>query len=152
MEEFIRVLGILQLQDFHLQSRLFQDGNGPLGGVLTGLVAVIDQHDLLGVAGHQGGLLLGQTGAQRGDGIVKSELVQGHHIHIALHQDQVIFFCFLSKIEAKKVLSLVENNGFRGIQILGRIIILLDDPAAKADHIAPDIDDGEHEPVPETVK
>ena len=78
--------------------------------------------------------------------------MQRNHVDIAFHQDDVIQFGLFRKIQAKQILSLIENNGFRRVQILGRIIIFFDDTAAKADHIAPDIDDGEHESVTKTIE
>ena len=94
---------------------LLQNGDGPAGGPLSGLVAVVDQHHLVGVAGQQGSVLLGQGGAQGGHGAVKAILVQRHGVHIALHQDQVAKLTFLRQIQGKEVLPLVKNQGFRGI-------------------------------------
>ena len=79
--------------------------------------------------------------------------MQGDGIHIALHQDQVSQFTFLRQIQGKQVFSFVENQGFRGVQIFGRRLVLIaHDPSAKTNHIPPDIDDGKHQPVTETVE
>ena len=94
-------------------------------------------------------MLLGQGGAQRGHSAVEAILVQGNGIHIALHQDQIAKLGLLRHIQGKQVLPLVKNLRFRGIQVFGRGIV--HNPAAKADDVAPDIDDGEHEPVAEPV-
>ena len=94
-------------------------------------------------------MFLGQGGAQRGHGAVEAVLVQGDGVHIALHQDQIAQLGLLRHIQGKQVLPLVENLRFRGIQVFRRGIV--HDPAAEADDVAPDIDDGEHEPVAEPV-
>ena len=95
LQEFIRVLGIPHLQHLHLQAGLFQNGNSPLGGVLACIVAVIDQHHLIGIAAEQIGAILRQGSAQGGHGTVKAVLMQGNGVHIALHQDQITKFAFL---------------------------------------------------------
>ena len=152
MEKFVGVLGILHLQNLHLQASLFQHGDGPLGGPLTGLVAVVDQDDLFGVPGQQGGVFLRQGGTKGCHGAVETVLVQGDGVHVALHQDQVRKFRFLRQIQGEQILPLVKNQGFRGVQVFGGIVVLFHDTAAEADDIAPDIDDGEHQAVPEPVK
>ena len=94
-------------------------------------------------------MFLCQGGSQRGHSAVEAILVQGNGIHIALHQDQRAKLGLLRHIQGKQVLPLVKNLCFRGIQVFGRGIV--HNPAAKADDVAPDIDDGEHEPVAEPV-
>ena len=76
LQKFIGILGILNLQNLYLQTCLFQDGNGSGCGVLTGIVTVINQHDLVGIAGHQCRLLFRQTGTEGRNGIVKAILMQ----------------------------------------------------------------------------
>ena len=51
LQEFIRVFGIPDLQNFHLQASTLQNGDGALGGILTGLVAIVNENDLIGIAG-----------------------------------------------------------------------------------------------------
>ncbi|EKC76156.1 Signal transduction histidine kinase, partial [human gut metagenome] len=41
--------------------------------------------------------------------------MQGNGVHVPLHQNQIAHFAFLGVIQGKQVLSLVENQGFRGI-------------------------------------
>ena len=112
---FIRIFCILDLENLHLKSRLFQNRNSTLGGVLTGLITVIDQDDLVGVAGHESRLLFGQGGAQRCHRIVKAILMKGHHVNIAFHQNQRILLGLLGKIQAKQILALIEDQGLRRV-------------------------------------
>ena len=73
-------------------------------------------------------------------------------VHVALHQDQIAQLAFLRQIQAEEVLALVEDQRLRRIEVFRRVgVIIVHDPAAEADDVAPDIDDGEHQPVPEPV-
>ena len=152
MQEFVRVLGVLHLQDLDLKARLFEHRDSSLGGTLAGLVAVVDQDHLFGVAGQKRRVLLRQGGAERRHGAVKTILMQGDGVHVALHQNEVRKFGLLRQIQGKEVLPLVKNQGFRGVEVLGSVVVLLHDAAAEADDVAPDVNDGEHQPVPEAVK
>ena len=108
-QEFVRVLCVPHFQNLDLQPRLFQHGNGPLGGVLPRLVPVVDQNDLLGIPGKQGRVFLRQGSAQGGNRTVKAVLVEGNGIHIPFHQNQIPKSGFLGKIQGKQILPLVEN-------------------------------------------
>ena len=79
--------------------------------------------------------------------------MQGNGIHVALHQNKIAKLAFFRQVQGKEVFSLVENQGFRGVQVLGSILIgVIHDSTAEADDISPDIDDGEHQPIPEPVE
>ena len=60
-------------------------------------------------------MFLGQGGSKGCHGAVEAVLMQSDGIHVALHQDHVGMFGFLGHIQAKQILSLVENQRFRGV-------------------------------------
>ena len=115
MEEFVRVLGPLHPQNPDPEPGLLQHGNGPLGGALPGLVPVVDEDHPVGVPGQEGGVVLRQGRAQRGHGAVKAELVQGHGVHVPLHQNDLSGLGFFRQVHGEQVLSLVKNQSLRGI-------------------------------------
>ena len=87
LDELVRVLGPGHPQHLHLQPRLLQDGDGPLGRRHPGPVSVIGDNGLLEVAGKQLAVFLRQGGAQRGHRVVKARLMEGDGVHIPLGQD-----------------------------------------------------------------
>ena len=89
-----------------------------------------------------------EGGAQRCHRTVKSRLMEGNGIHVPLREDDTPQPGLLGDIQREQVASLVEDRGVRRVEIFGRRII--QHPAAKADHIPPQIDDGKHHPV-ETI-
>ena len=94
-------------------------------------------------------MFLCQRGSQGGYSTVKAVLMQGHRIHVPFHQDQVAQTALFGQIQGKQIFPFVEYHGFRGIEVFGGGII--HDTTAKADHIAPDINNRKHQPVAETV-
>ena len=148
----VRILSVPHLQHLHLQAGLFQNGNRPLGRPLTGFVAIINQHHLIGILGQQVGTILRQRRTQRCHSAVEAILMQGDGIHVAFHQNQVALLTLLRQIQSEEVLALVKNQGFRGIEVFGSLVILFHDATAESDYIAPHIDDGKHQPVPEPVE
>ena len=149
LQILVRVLRIPHLQNLHLEPRLFKHGDGPLGGILPRLVAVINQDDLLCIPAQQKGMLFRQGRTQGRNRTVKAVLVQGNGIHIPLHQDHITQFCLFCNVQSKQIFPLVENHGLRRIQVLWLRII--HDPAAKPDHIAANINNRKHQAVPEPV-
>ena len=148
-QKFIRILCSLHPQDPDAKTGFFQNGNGPAGRHLAGFVTVVGQNDLLGILGQEVGMFLRQCRAQGRHSAVEAVLVQGNGIHIALCEDDALFPALFCHIEGKQILPLIENDGFGGIEVLGFGVI--QHPAAEADDIAPDIDDGEHESVAEGI-
>ena len=148
-DEFIRVLRPLHLQDPHVEAGLVQNGDGPLGGVDPGGVPVVGQDDLLGVAGDEAGMILGQRGTERGYGTVKARLVQGDGVHIPLRQNQSARLGALGQVQGEQVFAFVVDRCIRRVQILGCGVV--QHPSAEADDIPPHVNDGEHDPAPEAV-
>ena len=84
-----------------------------------------------------------------GHGAVKAILVQGDGVHIPLGENDASRPWTSWHIEGKEILALVEDDGLGRVEVLGFGIV--HHPATEADDIAPDVDDGEHEPVAEAV-
>ena len=72
-----------------------------------------------------------------------------NNIDIALDQDEIVLFGLFGQVHTKQIFPLIEDYGFVGVEILGLGIV--QHTAAKANHIAPHINDGEHQAVAETV-
>ena len=120
-----------------------------MGGQGSGLIVVVAQHQLLGVAAQQPQLLLSQRRTHGGHGIVEPCLVQGHHVQIALAQDDVGPLGLFGQVQAVQHPPLAVCKGLGGVHILG--LGLVQHPAAEADHVAPDVDDRQDQPVAELV-
>ena len=84
-------------------------GDGTLSEVMSGLMQAG-----LPLAEYSR-LLFRQAGAQRGHRIVKAILMQGHHVDVALHQNEIGKLGLLGQIQAEEVFALVEDQGLRRI-------------------------------------
>ena len=96
-------------------------------------------------------MVLGAGGAERGHGVGKARLRQGHHIHIAFNHQGVALLAdrpprFMQPIE---LLALHEERGLGGVQVLG--LATVQHTPAKADDFALDRPDGKHDPVTKAV-
>ena len=149
LDELIRVLGPRHPQDAHLHPGPLQQGDGPLGRRDTGSVPVVGNDGLGEVAGEQLGVLRGQGGAKRGHRAVKARLMEGDGIHIPLRQDDPARLGLFGDVQGEHVAALVVHGGVRGVEVLGCGVV--HHPAAEADDLAPDVDDREHDPIPEAV-
>ena len=138
-----------QLQDFDGEFGVVQQLQRPLGGKLTGVVVVVAQHQLLGEAAEQAGLLHGEGCAHGGHGVVKSGLMQRHHVQIALTEDDVGPLGLLGQIQPVEDTPFAVCNSLRGIHVLGLGVV--DDATAEAHHIAPGVDDRQHQTVAKLV-
>ena len=149
LDELVRVLCPLHPEDLHIQPRPLQQGDGPLGGGHPRPVAVVGDDRVLEVAGQQLGVLRGQRGAQGGHRAVKARLVEGDGVHIPLRQDHPPRPGLLGDVQGKYIAALVVHRRVRRVEVLGGGVI--HHPAAEADHVPPDVDDREHDPVSEAV-
>ena len=138
-----------QLQDLHGKLGVVQQLQRPAGGLLSGAVVVVAQHQLLGVAAQQPQLLLSQRRTHGSHGIVKARLMQRHHVQIALTEDDIGPLGLLSQIHAVQNTALAVCKCFRGVHILG--LGLVQHTAAEAHHITPHINDRQHQPVAELI-
>ena len=87
--------------------------------------------------------------AQAGHRAVKATLVEGNGIHISLGQNDAAQLCVFCQVQGKEIAAFIENHAIRGVEILWRPVS--QHAAAKADHIPPQVDDGEHDPVTKAV-
>ena len=94
-------------------------------------------------------MLRGQGGAKRGHRAVKARLVEGDGVHIPLRQDDPARLGLFGDVQGEHVAALVVHGGVRGVEVLGCGVV--HHPAAEADDLAPDVDDREHDPIPEAV-
>ena len=113
----------------------------------AGAVAVVTADDVVGGAEQQLNVFSRRRGSERGDGIIDAELRQRHHVHIPFHHQQplqgrVVLLCF---IQAVKLAALMENFGFRRVQVLRHAIAQY--AAAEGDHAPAFVADGGTSPV-----
>ena len=157
LDEVVRVLldvltvhqPLGQPQHLHLELRVLQQLQRPVGGHLTGLVVVVAQHQLLGKPAEEMDLLLCQRRAHAGHRVVKARLMQRHHVQIALAQDDVGALGLFGQIQAVEHPALAVGGRVGGVHVFRLGVV--DDPAAEAHHVAPHIDDRQHQPVAELV-
>ena len=96
-------------------------------------------------------LLGGKRRAQRGRHALHSELGQGHHIHVPLHQNDPGQAPGLAEqIGRKYGVALVEGRRIGGVEVLGHRIA--HGASAEAQHVSVRVDDGEHGAVSEHVE
>ena len=149
LDKLVRVLGALHPQYLYFQAGLFQQGDSPLGGRHSGPIAVIGDDGLLKIPGQQLGVLTGERGAQRGHSTVKACLVKGDSVHIPFGENDPPGLGGLGNIQGKDVPAFVVYRCVRGVEVFGGGIVHY--PAAKANDVSTDVNDGEHDPIAESV-
>ena len=89
--------------------------------------------------------------AQRGHRIGDTRLMQAHYVHIALdHQQTADGGAALTNfIQAVQLAAFVKQRSLGRVEVLG--FALIDDAAAKGQHTAARVADGEHQAVTKTV-
>ena len=158
--EFDEIVGILldglaihhtagQAQDFDGKFGVVQNLQCALGSQLTGIIVIVAQHQLLGVAAEESRLLHRQRRAHRGHRVVEAGLMQRHHVQVALAEDDVGALGLFGQIQAVQHAALTVCKCFGGVHILG--LGLVQHAAAKAHHIAAHVDNGQHQTVAELV-
>ena len=136
-------------------ARVARVGQGALQrlarGAAPGGVAIEAEHHGVGEAQQFLHMLWRAGRAQRGHGVGKAQLGQRHHVHVAFGDQCVALFADrVARLEqAVQFASLVEHRGLGGVEVLG--LVVPQDAAAKANALALDVADGEHDPVAETV-
>ncbi len=123
----------------------------PPGRLTTGIVPVIAADHFGGSAKQGVDMVAGGGGAQRRHRVVNVVLTECHHIHVALHhQDPArILVCLLHLVETEQLPPLVEDGGFRGVQVLGGAVT--QHTTAKADDPAALVPDREHDAIAKTI-
>ena len=92
LDEIVRVLldvlpvheALWKLEHFDLKVGVVQERQRLLRGDLARVVVVVAEHELLRVAAEELQLLARECRAHRGAGIVKSCLMEHHHVDVAL--------------------------------------------------------------------
>ena len=95
-------------------------------------------------------MLLSEGGSHGGNHIIKARLVQGDHVDVALHQNQVGPLGVLGEVEGVNETAFFEEHRLRSVQVLGALQSG-EQAAGEAHHLAPHINDREHKPGPELV-
>ena len=117
----------------------------------AGAVAVEAEHQLAGEAEYFVQMLLSRGGAERCEGVGDPRLMQPHHIHVPLDDQQALevdarLSCLVQPVELP---ALVKQRGFGRVEVFG--LALVDDPAAESEHAAARIADRKHQAVAKTV-
>ncbi len=114
-------------------------------------VAVKAEHHCVGKAEKLLHMVWRAGGAQGRYRIGKSQLRQGHHVHIALGHQHIAFFSQIGPRfkQAVKLAPFAEHRGFWRVEVFG--FFITQHAAAKADALAFDIAYGEHDPVAKAV-
>ena len=96
-------------------------------------------------------VLAGAGCAQGGHGIGKAQLGQRHHVHIALAHQGVAAVAQggAGFVQAIQLAPFVKQRGFGGVEVFG--LFIPKDAPAKADALAFDIANREHDAVAKTV-
>ena len=149
-DELVRIHALREIQHPGRQLLLLKNLQRPKDRVLSGAVAVIADPDLRHHAPDQLGLLGGQGRAQGGAHPGDPGLPQGDHIHVPFGQDDAPQPLFLAeKVCGVDAPALVEHRGVPGVDVFPRVLVQR--PAAKAQHLAAPVDDGEHGPAAEEL-
>ena len=96
-------------------------------------------------------MLGGAGGAERGHGVGETQLGQRHHVHVALGDQHVALVAqSLARLEqAVQLAALAEHRRLGRVEVFR--LALVQHAAAKGDHLALEIADGEHDAFAETV-
>ena len=150
--EGIGILPVRKQHDLHVEPFGEEQVDAAQGGVDTGAVAVVHDGGVLGELVYQPYLLHREGGAAGCHHVGYSELMQGHHVHVSLHQDALAAAGNLGLCEpdTQQVAALDVNLSFRRIDVFGRIVGM-EGAAAEGKHAPAHGMDGEHHPLAELV-
>ena len=126
-------------------------GERPLRRAPPGRIAVEGEHHVVGEAQELAHVLRRAGGAQRRHRVAEAQLRQRHHVHVAFHHQRAAGLAdgAARLVQAVELLALVEQRRLRRVQVFG--LAAVQHPAAKADHLALDVADREHDAVAEAV-
>ena len=148
-DKFIRIFVRTQVDHRSIKSRAPQYSDISERRPHSRSIAVVSEQYPVGIAVQERGLTGRKSCSQRGDCLYKSGLVHGDDIHVALAENQVVFFAPPGQIQGIQIAPFVEYLCVRGIDILG--LAVSQDTSSESDHPASDILDREHDAVPESV-
>ena len=148
---FLAVFAVGDGECHHIES-LFNDPHGVAVCRLdAGAVAVVQQAEVVGVTSDGSNLFVGECGAAGGNHIGHSELVEFHHVGVALHQHAHIVLPDggYGEVEAEQFLPFIVDDGFAAVQVFR--IRAVERAPGKGDDAPGAVEDGEHQPVAEKV-
>ena len=114
----------------------------------------IKQHrNVLGVAADQLDLIHRQGRTARRDDVFNPRLVQGHHIRVALNQQDPVFLRNrgFGQVHTKQHIAFVVENALRTVEVLGDLFFFAQRAAPERNGTAGEIADREHHPALEKV-
>ena len=149
LDKFIRVLRPGDAQHPDRESRASENVDRALCRILSGIVRIVADNDVFGIARQQPRLFLGQRRAERRHCTVKARLMQGDDIHIALSEQKIVAFCLFCDVHRKQIAALVEDHRLGRVEIFRLAVV--HHASAKGDDITADVDDREHHTVSELV-
>ena len=95
-----------------------------------------------------------KSGTATCDRVADTGGVGSHDVRVAFDDNDLTVSCnfFLRKIEAVEDLGLVIDRGFRGVEVLRRIfVVVVQPPGAKANRRSRNVANWPHEPAAETI-
>ena len=143
----VRVLCTGDLQDAHLYRAVAEQLQRAQGRLLTGLIRIIAQNDLVGIFADDAHLPGGQRGATGADGGINARLLHTDDVHVALAQHEPPGGAALGDLHGKHCLGFVIDQRFRAIDVFGLGVV--HHAPAKGYDIAAQIKDGGHDTLPE---
>ena len=151
----VGVVPVGQKQDFHVHACRQKHVRASLGGMYAGIVAVVEQGDVVGETVQQVYLLLGKCGARVCYHVLNAALVHGDYIGVALHHIHLVHlhYCLLGMVKAVQFAALAIYAGFGRVLVLHRHTLGggIQYTAAKTSHFAAYGVPGEHDAPPEAV-
>ena len=129
-------------------------------GLASRLVGVEREDDLAAVfvliqqqATQHLDMLFAERGATGGHRSIDPGQVAGHHVGVALHDDDLLAAGDLltGKVHAVQDLRLVVHRRLGSVQVLRSVVVGHDPAGAEADDLAGQVADRPHDPAPETV-
>ena len=116
-------------------------------------VPIKQNRDVLGVPANQLDLIYRQSRPARGDNVLDARLVQGHHIRVALNEQDPVFLGNrrFGQVHAEQHIALVVEDALGAVEVLGDLLLLAQRAAAKCDGSAREVPNGKHHPALEKV-
>lgn len=137
-----------------MESSWHEDGEGALGGFMACAIGIEAEDDIVGVALEQASVVLGEGGAEGGDGILNAIFVANDGIDLAFTDEGEFIFSDVPArfIEAEKNFRFIEKLGLRGIDVFAAIGVGDELATAEGDDVSVVVKDREHESISEADK
>ena len=153
LEVAVGIFAVGQDDDTDVEAGEQEDVDAAQGCFDAGLIPVVEQGDVLGLALDQGGLARCQARPGRCYDVLNAVLVQADYVGIALHHVDVVELAdrLPGLVDAVKDVRLMVDLALGAVDVLGGLDVLLEDAAGEGDRLALQVMDGEHDAVPEEI-